>query len=221
MAKVTTKWGITVETDFKTKFNKAVTESVYGSPELKKELNRIFKQANTRINRLKDSGLWKTSPAYSALGSMVDKPGSRTYFTTAGLGGDYSDPFRWKQAQEDYARAVAFLNQDSSTEYGARQVEKKLRDETERSLGRQLPDNVWERIKDEHADHLSMLDEGLVTLNYSQYMERFLEYVDATESQMIQEMRDVEEAFQRSIAESIEDLYDFVMNDALGKGFDW
>lgn len=73
------------------------------SPEMTKEINRVMTQANHRLDRITgDSSV--VSPAVDALG------GQR--FSLRGKS--------WSEKQAEYVRALAFLDQDTSTLGGAR-----------------------------------------------------------------------------------------------------
>lgn len=221
MGLVTTKYGTVQDPDLKIRISKAITESAESSPELRKEINKLFKQANTRINRLKDSGLYKVSPAYQALGSMTDGAHSRfagrTYFTQNVYFDDGSTATKdWEEVKDEYKRAVAFLNNESSQVAGAKAVERTLRQSTENYLGRRLPDNVWEKVKDNWVDDIGYVDERLLASGYTHFMERFNDYVSATEEQMVRDAEEAERMLQESIQQQSDQLAGVVVNDILG-----
>lgn len=221
MALVVTKYGTVQNPDLKIRLSKAITESVEESPELRKEINKLFKQANTRINRLKDTGLYKVSPAYQALGSMTEgahaKYAGRTYFSQKVYfdngGTTYKD---WEEVKEDYKRAVAFLNNESSQVSGAKAVEKTLRQSTEDYLGRKLPDEVWEKVKNSWVDDIGYVDERLLASGYTHFLERFHDYVSSTEEQMIKDAEEAERILQDSINQQAQQLAGIVADDILG-----
>lgn len=74
--------------------------------DIRKEMRRVFQQANRRIQNIRSSEL--ISPAVTALG---DIPSGYTVF---GMKGSFTD------LKLQYAKAVAFLQQPTSTARGAR-----------------------------------------------------------------------------------------------------
>ena len=87
-----------------------------GTPDLKKQMLKIFQKANRRIQNVKNAGL--SSPAVQQL---ISERGERdyTYFTGAKL--DPRNPTDWEQLKYEYGRAIAFLNNPTSSATGARQ----------------------------------------------------------------------------------------------------
>ena len=89
---------------------------VKGTPDLKKQMLKTFQKANRRIQNVRNAGL--SSPAVQQL---ISERGERgyTYFTGAGL--DPRNPTDWEQLKYEYGRAIAFLNNPTSSATGARQ----------------------------------------------------------------------------------------------------
>ena len=87
-----------------------------GTPDLKKQMMKIFQKANRRIQNVRNAGL--SSPAVQQL---ISERGERdyTYFTGAKL--DPRNPTDWEQLKYEYGRAIAFLNNPTSSARGARQ----------------------------------------------------------------------------------------------------
>lgn len=225
MALVTTKWKTVEDPKFKISLSKAIKDSAESSPDLVKEVNKIFKQANTRINRLKDSGLYKTSPAYQALGSLTtgahETYAGRTYFTQKIYFDDGSTAVRsWEDIKEDYKRAIGFLNQTSSTVAGAREVEKVLRENAESYLGRKLPEDVWEKVKDSFVNDLGYIDERLMRSGYAHYIERFADYIERTQDQMERDGVEAVKAVEQAIQDASNDLAGIVIDEILGSFLD-
>ena len=87
-----------------------------GTPDLKQQMMKTFQKANRRIQNVRNAGL--SSPAVQQL---IAERGERgyTYFSGAGL-----NPRRetdWEQLKYEYGRAIAFLNNPTSSATGARQ----------------------------------------------------------------------------------------------------
>ena len=87
-----------------------------GTPDLKKQILKTFQKANRRIQNVRNAGL--SSPAVQQL---ISERGERgfTYFSGAKL--DPRDPTDWEKLKYEYGRAIAFLNNPTSSARGARQ----------------------------------------------------------------------------------------------------
>lgn len=88
------------------KIDTEVMRAIESSPKIKAEMRRVFQQANRRIQNIRQQNL--ISPAVTALG---DIPSGYTVF---GMKGSFTD------LKLQYAKAVAFLQQPTSTASGAR-----------------------------------------------------------------------------------------------------
>ena len=109
-------------------FSKSVTSSLNntelqlllnfqeGTPELKKQMNKVFQRANRRIQNIQKAGL--ASPAVK---SVIAERGKKdyTYFSSKGL--NPTDTTDWDVLRYEYGRALAFLNNPTSSATGARQ----------------------------------------------------------------------------------------------------
>lgn len=93
-----------------------ITNAVIGSPDLKKQINKVLQQANRRIQNIERANL--ASPAVKA---VIAERGKKdyTYFSVAGLQSD--NAIDWEQMKYEYGRAMSFLNNPTSTATGARQ----------------------------------------------------------------------------------------------------
>lgn len=90
-----------------------IIQSVESSPELRKEIARVFQQANRRIQNVERSG--KFSPAVAALGEL------NSGYSKFSVGGK-----SWTELKMEYGRAVSFLQQPTSTATGAREYNKQV-----------------------------------------------------------------------------------------------
>ena len=109
-------------------FSKSVTSSLNntelqlllnfqeGTPELKKQMNKVFQRANRRIQNIQRAGL-----APPAVKSVIAERGKKdyTYFSSKGL--NPTDTTDWDVLRYEYGRALAFLNNPTSSATGARQ----------------------------------------------------------------------------------------------------
>ena len=147
-------------------FNKAVIEqriieAKMSSPEYKAEIRRIFQQANRRIQNIESKGL--VSPAVMALNK-----GDIKGFTKFSMKHD------WEDLKAEYAKAVGFLRQPTSTVTGVREYNKHLMDtydltEDEFNL---MADKIQEKF-------LSVSDENFV----EQYLMRYKDFTGELETE--------------------------------------
>lgn len=93
-----------------------ITYMARNDKELKKEINKVFQQANRRIQNVTNAGL--ASPAVKA---VIAERGKKdyTYFTISGL--KFDNDTDWEMIKYEYGRALAFLHNPTSTATGARQ----------------------------------------------------------------------------------------------------
>lgn len=97
----------------KTRLNKEILQAVESSPELRKEISRVFQQANRRIQNVEKAGL--ISPAVAALHRDTGK------YTKFSMNQD------WENLKIEYGKAISFLRQPTSTASGTRQYNEHLR----------------------------------------------------------------------------------------------
>lgn len=96
--------------------DKKIMNEVKGNPQLKKEINKVLQKANRRIQNVTSAGL--ASPAVKA---VIAERGKRdyTYFSINAL--NPKSETDWEMIKYEYGRAIAFLNNPTSTATGARQ----------------------------------------------------------------------------------------------------
>lgn len=87
-----------------------------GTPDLKKQMMKVFQKANRRIQNVRKAGL--SSPAVQQL---ISERGERGYTFFSGKGLDPRSETGWEQLKYEYGRAISFLNNPTSSATGARQ----------------------------------------------------------------------------------------------------
>lgn len=87
-----------------------------GTAELKKQMNKIFQRANRRIQNIRKAGL--ASPAVKA---VIAERGTKDYTYFSGRGLNPNNTTDWDLLRYEYGRALAFLNNPTSSATGARQ----------------------------------------------------------------------------------------------------
>lgn len=189
-------YSVSVTGSIKNKLNKEILNAVESDKGLRKEIARIFQQANRRIQNVEKTGLY--SPAVAAL----NKQGVKGYSKFSMK--NFSSPSSWTALKEEYAKAVAFLNQPTSTATGTRQYNKAL----QQRYG--LTDEEYRLLSDSFTGKLDSLSE-------SDYVERYLmRYKDfsgdfeaafkSSSSQMEEEAKQLENALQESIDTQSEEV---------------
>lgn len=145
----------------KTVIKQRIIEAKMSSPEYKAEIRRIFQQANRRIQNIESKGL--VSPAVMALNK-----GDIKGFTKFSMKHD------WEDLKAEYAKAVGFLRQPTSTATGVREYNKHLMDAYD------LTEDEFNLMADKIQDKfLSVSDENFV----EQYLMRYKDFTGELESE--------------------------------------
>lgn len=165
----------------RTKLKKEILQAVESSPEMRKEISRVFQMANRRIQNIETKGL--LSPAVAAL-----HKGDIKGYTKFSMRGS------WNELKREYGKAVSFLRQPTSTAQGVRQYNKHLQ-------------NVYDLTPDEFNLMTRSLHGKLSSLDDSQFVEQYLmRYKDFT-GELEQSARDIStqiESEAQSISRAIE-----------------
>lgn len=165
----------------RTKLKKEILQAVESSPEMRKEIARVFQMANRRIQNIETKGL--LSPAVAAL-----HKGDIKGYTKFSMRGS------WNELKMEYGKAVSFLRQPTSTAQGVRQYNKHLQ-------------NAYDLTPDEFNLMVRSLHGKLSSLDDSQFVEQYLmRYKDFT-GEMKQSARDIStqiESEAQSISRAIE-----------------
>lgn len=126
------------------------------NPTIRKEMARVFQMANRRIQNVEKSGL--LSPAVVALNKQ-----DITRYTKFSTKND-----SWFDLKQEYAKAVTFLNQPTSTASGTREYARHIKKAYD------LTDDEYKAVMDKYLGKLN-------TLKERDYVERYLmRYKDFT-----------------------------------------
>lgn len=148
----------------KTRLNKEILQAVESSPELRKEISRVFQQANRRIQNIEKAGL--ISPAVAALHRDTGK------YTKFSMNQD------WESLKIEYGKAISFLRQPTSTASGTRQYNENLR-------------ATYDLSKDEFNLMARNLQGKLNSVSDTEFVEKYLmRYKDFT-GELEQSARDI------------------------------
>lgn len=163
------------------KIKKEILQAVESSPEMRKEIARVFQMANRRIQNIEQSGQF--SPAVQALNK-----GDIKGFTKFSMRGD------WNTLKIEYGKAISFLRQPTSTAQGARQYGQHLQ-------------RMYDLTPDEYNLMARNLQGKLNSVSDSDFVERYLmRYKDFT-GEMEQSASDIStqiESEAQSISRAIE-----------------
>ena len=163
------------------KLKRELLQAVESSPEMRKEIARVFQMANRRIQNIEQSG--QLSPAVQALnkGDVKD-------FTKFSMKGD------WNTLKIEYGKAISFLRQPTSTAQGARQYGQHLQ-------------RMYDLTPDEYNLMARNLQGKLNSVSDSDFVERYLmRYKDFT-GEMEQSASDIStqiESEAQSISRAID-----------------
>lgn len=186
--KVEIKFTPSVAKQFQNKLSKDIVNAIEGSPQMRKEIARVFQMANRRIQNVESAGLF--SPAIAALGKGDIKGYSK--FSVKGFGNTGSD---WQSLKKEYAKAVSFLNQPTSSASGARQFEAQVKQQ----MG--VDEKLWSGIRDSIlGGYNSVSSDLLLALPYSDFMQEvYSRAADSSSSQMEQDAIDTANGMEEAI----------------------
>ena len=158
-----------------------ILQAEKSDPELRKEISRVFQQANRRIQNIESKGL--ISPAVQAIGKS-DIQG----FTKFSMRQD------WDALKTDYAKAISFLRQPTSTATGTRDYNRHLM-------------HTYDLTEKEFGLMAQKLNDKLTSVSDEEFVERYLmRYKDFT-GELEQTAQDVStqiESDSKSIANAID-----------------
>ena len=165
----------------KLKLKREILQAVESSPEMRKEIARVFQMANRRIQNIEASG--QLSPAVQALNK-----GDIEGYTKFSMKHD------WNALKVEYGKAISFLRQPTSTAQGARQYGQHLQ-------------RMYDLTPDEYSLMARNLQGKLNSVSDNDFVERYLmRYKDFT-GEMEQSASDIStqiESEAQSISRAID-----------------
>ena len=175
-----------------------ILQAQKNSPEIRAEISKVFQQANRRIQNIESKGL--ISPAVQALNK-----GDVKGFTKFSMRQDFNS------LKIEYAKAVAFLRQPTSTATGTRDYNRHLM-------------NSYDLTEDEFNLMEKELNDKLTSVSDSEFVERYLmRYKDFT-GELEQSASDIStqiesdaESLARALDNSIEQTAESTANKAAEK----
>lgn len=165
-----------------------IVQAIESSPEFKREIARVFQVANRRIQNVEKSGAF--SPAVASLGDR----GSN--FSKFSIGGK-----TWQQLKMEYGRAVAFLQQPTSTASGARQYNQQIK------ARYNLTDQEFNALANEYGNKITSLSG---TDYVDKYLKRYKDFsgeyeqaIASSSTQMESEAVRLGEALEQQLVDDL------------------
>lgn len=176
----------------KLQVKREILQAITSDPENRKEIARVFQMANRRIQNIENSGL--LSPAVSALNKS-----DITRYSKFSMRQD------WQTLKTEYAKAVSFLRQPTSTLTGLREYNKHLK-------------STYDLSDDEFELMSKSLNRKLSSISDTNFVERYLmRYKDFT-GELEAESRDVSDQIESEaykLQEALDDEIDEIAEDVI------
>ena len=186
----------TFELTSKVQLDKQILTAVESRGYLRKEIARVFQQANRRIQNVEKSGI--VSPAVVALNK-----GNITGFTK------FSMRQSWEDLKIEYSKAVSFLHQPTSTATGAKEYAEHLKKAYD------LDDKSFALMQDKLMGKIASVSD-------ERFLEQYLmQYKDFT-GELEQESKDVSDQIEEDavkIENALDDALEQIGNDPNAEAF--
>ena len=180
----TKTFGLTSKVELK----QAILESLKSSPEMRKEISRVFQMANRRIQNIENAEL--VSPAVMALNK-----GDIQGYTKFSMQGD------WETLKVEYGKAVSFLRQPTSSATGTREYNRHLM-------------ATYDLSKDEFDLMAQKLQEKFLSVKDDNFVEQYLmRYKDFT-GELETEAQDVSSQIETDAQIIADELQRDIENEA-------
>lgn len=180
----------------KVQLDKQILTAVESRGYLRKEIARVFQQANRRIQNVEKSGI--VSPAVVALNK-----GNITGFTK------FSMRHSWEDLKIEYSKAVSFLRQPTSTATGTREYAEHLKKAYD------LDDKSFALMQDKLMGKIASVSD-------ERFLEQYLmQYKDFT-GELEQESKDVSDQIEDDavkIENALDDALEQIGNDPNAEAF--
>lgn len=180
----------------KVQLDKQILTAVESRGYLRKEIARVFQQANRRIQNVENSGI--VSPAVVALNK-----GNITGFTK------FSMRHNWEDLKIEYSKAVSFLRQPTSTATGTKEYAEHLKKAYD------LDDKSFALMQGKLMDKIASVSD-------ERFLEQYLmQYKDFT-GELEQESKDVSDQIEDDavkIENALDDALEQIGNDPNAEAF--
>ena len=180
----------------KVHIKKKVINAIESSPELRKEISRVFQQANRRIQNVEKTGI--VSPAVVALNKGNIKGFAK-----------FSMKHDWNDLKIEYAKAVSFLQQPTSTASGTREYAEHLK-------------KTYNLTDKEFSIMQNNLVGKIASVSDQKFLEQYLmQYKDFT-GELEQESRDVSDQIEDDavrIENALDDAIDQIAHSGTAEAY--
>lgn len=168
-----------------------IEKAVESSPQLRKEIARTFQVANRRMQNIENAGL--ISPAVVAANK-----GDINRFTKFSMKGS------WESLKEEYARAISFLSDETSTASGARQYKKALQS----MLNLNNEPELFEQVYSNMANNInSIVANEQANFTYQSIMDVIKNETQNAARSIESRVAEYEREIQRNIRKSAESFF--------------
>lgn len=169
-----------------------IEKAVESSPVLRKEIARTFQVANRRMQNIEHAGL--ISPAVVAANK-----GDITRFTKFSMKGS------WESLKEEYARALMFLSDETSTASGARQYKKALQGQ----LGLNNEPDLFEQVYTNMANNINtIVANEQANFTYQAIMDVIKDETQSAARSLESRVQQYEQEIQEGIRKSAESFFE-------------
>lgn len=177
------------------KLRQDIMESVEGTPAMRKEIRRVFQMANRRIQNIEKSGVF--SPAVASLGKGDIHNYSK--FSIKGFGNTGAE---WTELKKEYAKAIAFLNQPTSSATGAREFEEQVKKQMD------IDEELWDALREQILmGYNSVESQLLLALPYADFMQEiYSRTVKDVSSKMEEDAKKILDKLDKNINKTSEDI---------------
>lgn len=170
----------------KARIKKEIINAVESSPSLRKQISKVFQQANRRIQNIEKNGV--VSPAVVALNKGDVKGYSK-----------FSMKHNWNDLKIEYSKAIAFLQQPTSTATGTNEYAKHLK-------------KTYKLTDDEFSLMQNKLIGKIASVSDEKFLEQYLmQYKDFT-GELEQESRDVSDQIESDAVKIADNLQNSIDN---------
>lgn len=170
----------------KAHIKKEIINAVESSPSIRKQISKVFQQANRRIQNIEKNGI--VSPAVVALNKGDVKGYSK-----------FSMKHNWNDLKIEYSKAIAFLQQPTSTATGTNEYAKYLK-------------KTYKLTDDEFSLMQNKLIGKIASVSDEKFLEQYLmQYKDFT-GELEQESRDVSDQIESDAVKIADNLQNSIDN---------
>ena len=170
----------------KARIKKEIINAVESSPSLRKQISKVFQQANRRIQNIEKNGV--VSPAVVALNKGDVKGYSK-----------FSMKHNWNDLKIEYSKAIAFLQQPTSTATGTNEYAKHLK-------------KTYKLTDDEFSLMQNKLIGKISSVSDEKFLELYLRYYKDFTGELEQESRDVSDQIESDAVKIADNLQNSIDN---------